>query len=61
MVHKVFKSCRTIYNEGTQCPQCGSQEFSTEIKGKVVVLDVENSEIAKNLKYNKKGTYAVRA
>lgn len=56
---KACKVCRTIY-EGAQCPNCGSQEFSDNFKGKIRVLDSENSEIAKHLNIKKKGLFAVK-
>jgi DNA-directed RNA polymerase subunit E" len=56
---KSCKICRSIY-EGTKCPNCGSQEYSEDWKGRVIVFDAENSEIAKNLKIAKKGNYAIK-
>jgi DNA-directed RNA polymerase subunit E" len=47
--------------EGERCPGCGNQEYSEEIKGRIVILDPENSEIAKKLKINKKGEYAIKS
>ncbi len=57
--HKACKQCKSIY-EGTKCPQCGHEEFAENFKGRVVVLDEEKSEIAKNLNIKKKGIYAVK-
>lgn len=57
---KACKSCRAIYDTGSVCPQCGSEESVDNFKGKVVVLNEEQSEIAKNLKITKKGVYAVK-
>ncbi len=37
-----------------------NQEYSEEIKGRVVIFDSENSEVAKNAKITKKGTYAIK-
>jgi len=56
---KACKQCKAIF-EGTQCPKCGSQEFADSYKGKVVILNPEESEIAKNLNIKDKGTYAVK-
>ena len=39
-----------IYDSGNRCPNCGSEEHSDNFKGKVVVLNTEQSEIAKNSK-----------
>ena len=57
---KACKICSLIY-EGDKCPNCGSQEYSEEIKGKLVIFDPEKSEIAKNVKITKKGTYLIRS
>ncbi len=56
---KACRQCKTIY-EGTKCPKCGSVEFSDTFKGKIAVLDPENSEIAKNLNVKEKGTFAIK-
>lgn len=56
---KACKKCRTIYT-GAKCPKCGSEEAADTFKGKVVVLNPEQSEIAKNLKIKEKGEYAIR-
>ena len=49
-----------IYEED-KCPNCGSQEYNKEIKGRIIILDPENSEIAKNIRINKKGRYVIRS
>lgn len=56
---KACKKCRLIY-EGAKCPECGSNEHSDTPKGKIIVLEPETSEIAKNLKITKKGNFALR-
>jgi RNA polymerase subunit RPABC4/transcription elongation factor Spt4 len=35
-------------------------ELTDNFKGRIVVVNPEQSEIAKNLKINKKGNYAIR-
>jgi len=56
---KACKNCKTVYT-GQKCPKCGSEEKSTGFKGKVVVLNAEESEIAKKLKIKEKGVYAIK-
>jgi len=56
---KACKKCKTIYS-GAKCPSCGSEEGKAEFKGKVVILNPEKSEIARNLKKDKKGEYAIK-
>ena len=56
---KACKSCRVIY-EGTKCPKCSSTDKVDTFKGKVYVLDPENSEIAKSLGIKEKGHFAIK-
>jgi DNA-directed RNA polymerase subunit E" len=56
---RACRICRTIY-EGDKCPNCNHQEYSEDFKGKVMILDSEKSELAKNMKVAKKGTYAIK-
>lgn len=56
---KACKNCKTIY-DGVKCPKCGSTEFVGNFKGKVVVLNAENSEIARELGIKEKGVFAMR-
>lgn len=59
MVTKACRQCRTIY-EGAKCPACGSAEFFDTFKGRIEVLDPEQSEIAKKLTLTKRGSFAIR-
>lgn len=56
---KVCKNCKLIY-KGELCPNCGKKETSDGFKGKVEIIDSEKSELAKQLKINKNGIYAIR-
>ena len=56
---KACKQCRKIY-EGTTCPSCGSKENSDTFKGKVYVLNPEQSELAQKLLLKLKGLFAIR-
>jgi DNA-directed RNA polymerase subunit E" len=56
---KACKNCKLIY-EGDSCPSCGKKDISDNFKGKVEIINPEKSELAKELKVNKKGTYAIR-
>ena len=56
---KACKKCKLIY-EGSECPSCKSKDFSENFKGKVEIMEPDKSEIAKQLKVTKKGTYAIR-
>ena len=56
---KACKICNTIY-EGDKCPKCESKESSETLKGRIVVLNPETSEIAKNLNLKNKGNFAIK-
>lgn len=58
-VTKACRNCRTIY-EGAKCPACGAADGLDSFKGKVAVLNPEQSEIAKNLDLKQKGLFAIR-
>jgi len=57
---KACKDCRTIFSSGTKCPNCGSERLTDSFKGKIIVIKPEESEIAKNLKINRKGKFAIK-
>ena len=56
---KACKNCKMVY-EGSSCPNCQSTDGVEGFKGKVTVVDPENSEIAKQLGVKGKGVYAIR-
>ena len=56
---KACRQCKHIY-QGNKCPKCGYEEGSESFKGKVQVLNPDESEIAKNLNIKEKGEYAVK-
>ena len=58
---KACKKCKTVFEGKGKCPKCGSDDLNDRFKGKVVILDTEKSEIAKNLDIKEKGSYAIKA
>ncbi|MEK6792269.1 MAG: transcription elongation factor subunit Spt4 [Nanoarchaeota archaeon] len=56
---KACKHCRMIY-EGASCPSCQSAESVEGFKGKITIINPEQSEIAKNLGLKAKGVFALR-
>lgn len=56
---KACKNCKLIY-EGDSCPSCGKKDVSENFKGRVEIIDNEKSIIAKELKINKNGVYAIK-
>ena len=56
---KACKKCR-IFVHGSQCEICNGTNFSTNWKGKIIILDPEKSEIAQKIDNTKKGEYAIK-
>lgn len=56
---KACKNCKLIY-EGDKCPSCDKKDISDNFKGKVEIVNSERSQIAKQLKVNKNGLYAIK-
>ena len=59
MTERACKNCRYISN-GAVCPNCKSTNLSDDWTGLVVIIDPENSEIAKKMRIKAPGRYAVR-
>lgn len=59
MAKKACKECKFIY-AGDKCPNCGSKESTDGWKGRVIILNSEESEIAKKLKVKDKGIFAIK-
>jgi len=56
---KACKNCKRIY-DGDLCPNCERKDTSDTFKGKIEIIVPEKSELAKELKVNKKGIYAIK-
>ena len=56
---KVCKNCGFLTKEDV-CNNCGSDVLLEKFKGRVLVIDPENSEIAKKLNIKTKGVYALK-
>ena len=57
---KACKICNTIFEVGEKCPKCGSKEYTDSFKGRIVLLNPEKSEIAKNINLKEKGNFAIK-
>ncbi|KSW11328.1 DNA-binding protein [Pyrodictium occultum] len=59
-----FKACRRCKSlaprEATRCPVCGSTDLSEDWEGAIIVIDPENSLIAKKLGITRPGRYAIK-
>jgi len=60
MVKRVCRKCKMITEEKT-CPNCGSEQFNDNYKGRIIILNTEKSEISKKIKVDKEGEYAIKS
>lgn len=60
MKRKVCKKCK-LFVEGGECPVCKGNQFLTNWKGRIAVIDAEKSEIAEKMDIKVKGEYAIKA
>ena len=58
-MEKACKQCRRIVKENF-CPVCKDSQLTSNWKGYVMIIDPENSEIAKKLEIKTPGRYAIR-
>ncbi len=58
-MRKVCKKCK-IFVEGPTCPICKGNQFTDSWKGRIFVVDVENSEVAEKMGIKVKGEYAIK-
>ena len=56
---KACKTCKLIHYEAS-CPSCGKKDVSETFKGRVEIINPEKSILAKELKINKNGFYAIK-
>lgn len=59
MKEKACRNCRLITTSDS-CPSCGSSSLSSDWLGYVIILDPENSVIAKRLGITRSGKYALK-
>jgi len=57
---KVCKKCR-VFVDGSECPLCHGNQFTTNWQGRINILDSEKSEIAKKTGIKEKGEYVIKA
>ncbi|MCG7849979.1 MAG: DNA-directed RNA polymerase, subunit E'' [ANME-2 cluster archaeon] len=59
MSDKACNECHRI-TSGTTCAVCGSSTLSSDWSGYVVIIDPSRSNIAKKLKVDLRGEYALK-
>ncbi len=52
-------NCKRIF-EGAKCPACNESVFSETFKGEVEIFNSDESVVAKNMRINKPGRYAIK-
>lgn len=56
---KACKSCK-MFVEESECPVCKSTQFALNWKGRLTILNVKQSEIAKKIGVTQDGEYAIK-
>jgi len=59
MAKKMCKICKRLVLKD-KCPVCQKDKLSETWKGRVIVIDASKSEIAKKMKLDSAGEYALR-
>jgi len=59
MSKKVCKKCR-IFVKGDTCPICKNNQFTTNWKGRMNILDADKSMIAEKVGIKVKGEYVIK-
>ncbi|MAG48058.1 DNA-directed RNA polymerase subunit E'' [archaeon] len=59
MARKVCKKCK-IFVEKDVCTICNERNLTEIWKGKLIVLNSEKSEVAKQMEINTNGEYAIK-
>jgi DNA-directed RNA polymerase subunit E" len=60
MSKKVCKKCK-LFVDGNECPICRGNQFTESWKGRIIITNVEKSELAKTMGIKVKGEYAIKA
>ncbi len=56
---KVCKKCK-VFVDGSECPLCKGNQFSTNWQGRINVTNANKSDIAKKMNINADGEYAIK-
>ncbi|MBS3101667.1 DNA-directed RNA polymerase subunit E'' [Candidatus Woesearchaeota archaeon] len=59
MKKKVCKRCKMLV-EGSECPVCKTNQFSTNWQGRLYIIDPNKSIIAEKIGLKAKGEYAIK-
>lgn len=56
---KACKNCKRLYT-GPNCPNCKGNQSTDNWKGRVIVLDAKQSEIARKIDIAQEGEYCIK-
>ena len=56
---KACKKCK-MFVEGSACPNCKGNNFTTSWQGRLYITDVSKSMIAEKIEIKVKGEYAIK-
>jgi len=56
---KVCKNCGYLTNS-KECESCNSKEFLPKYKGRAIIVNLKESEVAKKIDAKKQGNYALK-
>lgn len=59
MKKKVCKRCKMLV-EGSECPVCKTNQFSTNWQGRLYIIDSSKSLVAEKIGIQAKGEYAIK-
>lgn len=60
MTKKVCKRCKLVV-EGSECPICHGNQFTTNWQGRLFILDPNKSMVAEKVECKAQGEYAIKA
>ena len=58
-MRKVCKECK-MFVEKDKCPNDNNEKFTDNWKGRIFIIDINKSEVAKKIGINAKGEYAIK-
>ena len=61
---QLFKACTNckylVSRDVVKCPNCGSESFTDDWRGIILIIDPEKSYVSKYLNIKKEGKYALQ-
>ena len=59
MKKKVCKRCK-MFVDGSECPVCKTNQFSTNWQGRLYIIDSSKSIVGEKIGLSSKGEYAIK-